>query len=131
MVARAGGARLIAAALLLIVAGGALRVGATSFNPLPFERDLSAPEMAPGDTVFLFHSGTGETRSSLLPGATLGVSRLDSEGKHRPVGTIRAAAFVGEFCLRGEVTEGKILLHDLAEKDHVYYLVIPEILCRR
>lgn len=128
---RSGSARLIAAVLLMIVAVGVLRVGATSFNPLPFERDLSAPAMVPGDIVFLFHSGTGEVRDSLNPGATVGVSRVDSEGNRRSVGTLRVAAFVGEFCLRSEVTEGEILLHDLAERDHIYYRVIPEILCRR
>ncbi len=127
----AGRARIAAVVLLLMVTGGVLRVRATSFNPLPFERDLSALEMVPGDTVFLFRSDTGEARNSFNPGVAIGVSRIDSEGKIRLVGTIRAVAPVGEFCLRGEVIEGKILLHDLAEKDHVYYLVILEVLCRR
>jgi hypothetical protein len=116
--------------LLMMVVGGAIRVDATSFDPLPRKEEPAAPAMAPGDTVFLFHSGTREVLGLLKPGDVLGVFRTLPDGTSRPVGTIRAAAFVGEFCLKGEVTDGKILPQDVAEKDRVYLLVTAQALCR-
>ncbi len=124
------GTRLIALLLSVLVAGWPIHSSATSFDPLPREQEPSAQEMDSGDTVFLFHSGTAQGLRSLKIGDVLGVSRIGPDGRNRIVGAIQASAFVGEFCLRGEVVEGKILPHDLVENDHVYFLVIPEALCR-
>ena len=124
-------ARLIALVLLVVITARATRVCATSFDPLPREQGSAEQEMLSGDTVFLFHSGTREMRRSLTIGDVLGVFRIGPDGRTRTVGSIRATAFVGEFCLRGEVVAGNILPHDVAEKNRVFLLVIQENLCPR
>ena len=124
-------AKLVVLILVLMVVGGGARVGATSFDPLPREQETAAREISPGETVFLFHSGTPEVRRSLKIGDVLGVFRVGRDGSIRSVGGIRATAFVGEFCLRGEVIEGRILQQDVAEKNRTYLLVIQGALCPR
>jgi hypothetical protein len=108
-----------------------MHAAATSYDPLPREEEPAGMEMAGGATVFLFHSGTEQVRRSLQVGDVLEVSRVGPDGASRGVGKIRVAAFLGAVCLRGEVLEGKVRQHDLAEKDGVYCLVIPEAVCAR
>jgi hypothetical protein len=127
---RTGVMELMAAVLLAVAAGGAIPANATSFDPLPRAEEPATPAMAPGDTVYLFHSGTKEVLGVLKAGDVLGAYRTGPDGSFRPVGTIRAVAFAGEFCLRGEVTAGKILPQDIAEKDRVHFLVITQAICR-
>jgi len=123
--------KLTALVLLMFAATGAIRAGATSFDPLPREQEQAAQAIAPGETTFLFHSGTAETHRSFAIGEVLAVFRFRPDGRRRAVGAIRITAFAGEFCIRGQVVEGTILPNDVAELNHVCLLVIQGTLCPR
>lgn len=123
--------KLLAVVLLALVVSGINRIGATSFDPLPRDPEPATQEIASGASLFLFHSGTDEIRRSLKIGDVLDVFRIGPDGRIRTVGAVRATAFAGEFCLRAEVVSGKILPHDVAEKNRFFLLVIPEALSPR
>jgi hypothetical protein len=116
------------AALLAAVIVGPMKTYGTSYDPMPHGEGA---ELGAGATVFLFHSGTEEVRRSLAVGEVLEVTRPGENGASRTVGKIRVAAPAGAVCVRGEVLEGGIHLHDLAGREGVYCLVVPEAVCRR
>lgn len=123
--------KLLAVVLLALAVCGVHRVGATSYDPLPRDPEPATQEIAPGASLYLFHSGTDEIRRSLKIGDVLDVLRIGPDGRTRTVGAVRATAFAGEFCLRAEVVSGKILPHDVALKKRLFLLVIPEALSPR
>jgi hypothetical protein len=123
--------RWLAAGVFSLAMAVPMGVAATSYDPLPRQDEPAGMELTAGMTVFLFHSGTEQVRQSLHVGDVLEISRVGPDGASLSVGKIRVAAFLGAVCLRGEVLEGRIRPHDLAEKDGVYYLVIPEAVCTR
>jgi hypothetical protein len=128
------GARMarVMAVLLAAVIVGPMKAYGTSYDPLPHgEEGTAATAMAPGATVYLFHSGTEEVRRSMRVGDVLVVSRPGEYGTSRTVGKIQVAAPAGAFCLRGEVLDGSIHLQDLASREGVYCLVVPEVVCGR
>jgi len=110
----------------LLLAAGLLRPSAahaTSYNPLTPDGEAVAP-LAPGATVFLFHSGTEETRRSIRAGDVIPVYRPLVSGRNVAVGTIRVEAAAGELCFRGQVLEGEIQTNDVAAAGVVSCLVI-------
>jgi hypothetical protein len=126
---RARMAVVVATVLLAVLVVGPARTYGTSYDPLAHGEE----GLAPGDTVFLFHGGTDEARRSLAVGEVLVVSRPGEDGVSRVAGKIRVAAPAGAFCLRGEVLEGSVRVHDLAAREGqgVYSLVVPESVCGR
>ena len=114
----------VAAAVLIAVLLGVSTPGhGTAFNPLTGEESATAP-LPPGVTVFLFHSGTGETRQAIRPGDVFTAFRNWTTGRHEVVGRIRIDAADGALCFRGVVLEGEIRQHDLVHAGSAHYLVI-------
>ena len=114
----------VAAAVLIAVLLGVAAPGhGTAFNPLTGDESAPAP-LPPGATVFLFHSGTAETRQAVPPGDVLTVFRTHSTGRQESVGRIRVDAPAGALCFRGVVLEGEIRQHDLVHAGSAHYLVI-------
>jgi hypothetical protein len=114
-----------------VAAAVPLRAAATSYDPLTREEEPAAAEMAAGATIYLFHSGTEQVRRALQVGDVLEVTRVGADGTALGVGKIRVTASAGAVCLRGEVLEGRVRLHDVAEKGGVSCLVIPKAACGR
>jgi hypothetical protein len=118
----------VAAVLLVAVAGGPVRTYGTSYDPLPLGGEGTAPA---GATVYLFHSGTEGVRRSLAVGEVLEVTRTEEGSPSRTAGKIRVVAAAGAFCVRGEVLEGGARVHDVAVRESVYCLIVPEAVCGR
>jgi len=117
-----------AAVVLVAVVIGPVKTYGTSYDPQPHGEGTA---LVPGATVFLFHSGTNDVRRSLGVGEALEVSRNREDGTRAIVGKIRVVALAGAVCVRGEVLEGGIHLHDLAAGEGVYCLVVPGAVCGR
>lgn len=102
--------------------------GATSYDPLPHGEETAATGVAPGSTVHLFCGGSSQIRQAPRVGERLALaSRSCSDG--RSPGSIRVVGRIGKFCIRGEVLEGRVRLYDRAERDGLYFLVIPGEAC--
>lgn len=113
-----------AAVWLAVIVVGPSGVQGTSYNPLTAD-ECPARTMTSGATVFLFHSGTEETRRSIRPGDVLAVFRAQISGRNEAVGTIRVDAAVGALCFRAAVLEGEVEQHDVARAGSVSFLIIP------
>jgi hypothetical protein len=125
----------VLAALLLQIAcmGFPLSVSAVSYFPVPLYHRQEKIEYAvkPGETVFLFHSGTADVKRSVHPNDVLVVHRVDSSCKAREVGKIRVLSYAGETYIKGEVIEGEVRADDIAKKGEVSFLVIYAGICDR
>lgn len=115
--------RAVAAALLAAVVLAPGGAPGTSFNPLTAD-ECAVKSLSPGAAVFLFHSGTDQTRRSVRAGDVLTALRSRMNGSGDPAGALRVDAAVGERCFRGRVLEGELRVHDLVSAGSVFYLVL-------
>jgi hypothetical protein len=119
--------------MLAVAAMGPPEARGTSYDPLPRAEEGGAglAEQGPGATVYLFLGGAEPARRILRVDDVLEVSRAGADGSPLDVGKVRVAAFLGSVCLRAEVIGGKVRVHDLAAKEGVYSLVVPDAVCWR
>lgn len=112
-----------AAVLVAVLLGGSSRGLGTSFSPLTADEG-APPPLRPGAVVFLFHSGTEETRRAIRAGDVLVAFRSLIDGRQQAVGKIRVDAAAGALCFRGEVLEGEVRPHDITHAGSVSLMVI-------
>lgn len=101
----------------------------TAFDPFTPDLRPYLTDMKPGETVHLFHSGTGDGWKSVRIGDIFLLPERGPVSEGRIRGSIRIVSFQGKICLRGEVIEGHVSIHDRLEEKGVYFLVVPESVC--
>ncbi len=104
---------------------------AVSYPPLLYHQEERHDRYVKGDTVYMFHSGTGDVRNTIHVDDTLAVYRITPSCEVVPIGIIRVVSFVGETYLKGEVFAGEIKPDDIATKGNVSCLIISAGMCKK
>lgn len=88
---------MFAVLLLLLCINASLEAFAVSYSPVPlYHRAERHNRFVKGATVYLFHSGTDDIKTTVHVGATLTVYRISPSCEVMPVGIIRVVSFAGE-----------------------------------
>lgn len=80
----------------------------------------------PGDTVYLFHSGTDEVKKIICVGETIPVyDEVYAKGvtKRTEVGKVQVLEYAGEHQFKARVVEGKIKNGNVAVKENAACMV--------
>jgi len=123
--------RTLTVLLLLLAVSAPLTVFATSYMPFFHRQDRGGTVMKTGQTLHLFHSGTGDVKKAIHANDVLTVYRTTPSCEVKEVGKIRVIAYIGETYLKGEVLEGEIRPDDVAKKGKVSCLVISAGICEQ
>lgn len=117
--------------LFLFAAVHPLTVIAASYLPasLYHKEHIAETVMKAGQTVYLFHSGTGDIRRTIHVNDILIVYRISPLCEVKAVGTIRVVSHIADTYLKAEIVEGEIIPNDIAKKGNVSCLVISAGLC--
>jgi len=118
------------AVILLLAMTIPLAAFAVSYPAQLYHREDRHDRFVKGETVYLFHSGTGDVKRTIHVNDTLAVYRVSSTCEAAPVGIIKVVSFIGETHLKGEVFAGEIRPDDIAKKDKVSCLVISAGVCK-
>jgi len=123
--------RIILLTTLLASVCAPLIAFAVSYPPAPLYHHVAKSEtvMAPGDVVYLFHSGTDEINNAIHVDDILTVYRIDPSCEIREAGKIKVTSHIGETYLKGEVIEGEIRPNDIAKKGKISLLIISAGAC--
>jgi len=116
--------------LFLFAVSIPLAAFAVSYPAQLYHREVRHDKFVKGDTVYLFHSGTGDVKKTIHVNDTLAVYRITPSCEVVPVGLIKVVSFVGETYIKGEVFAGEIKPDDIAKKENVSCLVISAGICR-
>ena len=119
---------------LLLLAGllfPAARAAAVAYYPLVHHEPGEEALMRPGTTVYLFHSGTEDTRRTLHVGGVLTVIRVRQSCESVEVGKVRLLAFIGDNYLQAEVVSGAVKPNDMAREGTVSCLLLAAQPCGR
>jgi hypothetical protein len=103
-------------------------------SPYPvqlYHKEIRHDKFIKGDTVYLFHSGSGEVKKTIGVNDTLTVYRTSPQCEAVPIGIIKVVSFVGETYIKGEVFAGEIRPDDIAKKENTSCLVISAEVCRQ
>ncbi len=120
--------------LLLMFSSGLnvpLSAFAASYFPVPLfhRQEKLETSMRPGETVYLFHSGTQDVKKGIHPNDVLMVHRINRSCQAVEVGKIKVISYVGETYVKGEVIEGEVRADDIAKKGDVSFLVVFAGIC--
>jgi hypothetical protein len=122
---------IVALALQVLLVSAPFSSFASSYFPVPLyhRQERLEPPMKPGETVYLFHSGTPDVRRRIHVNDILTVYRINPSCKANEVGRMRVISFVGETYIKGDVLEGEIRADDVGKKGGVSCLVIIAGIC--
>lgn len=112
---------LLAFVLLLGIASSAT---ATSYQPGIYHRVDRIETMKKGDTVYLFYSGTDDSKALIHSGDEMSVYRTGHSCESKDSGRIKIVALIGDYYIKAEVVDGEIRVGDIAKKGHMSCIVI-------
>jgi hypothetical protein len=118
--------------LFLFAAVNPLTLIAASYLPasLYHQEHIAETVMRGGQTVYLFHSGTEDVKTTIQANDILIVYRISPLCDVKTVGTIKVISYIADTYFKGEVVEGEIRPNDIAKKGNASCLVISAGICK-
>lgn len=115
--------------LLLTTVNVPMTVLAVSYPVNIYHRQDKNATAIKGDTLHLFHSGTGDVRKTIHVNDLLTVYRTSASCEATEVGKVRVIAYIGDTYIKTEVVEGEVKPDDIAKIKSVSCLVISAGIC--